>query len=231
MRTNLWIIFCAIACAAPAWAQAERTLTEQIPLGALERVTLEGGVGDIEVVTSPEDLITVQVELKPRRGGIFSSLKRAEQEVEHATLEASSTAQTLRLKVHSDSHDRRFEERWYIEMPEHLALEVEQGVGDTTVRGLSGGVRLEAGVGDVAIDVVSGELSVELGVGDVTVSSSAAEYSSAKCSAGVGNAYLRAQGKRSSSEGFVGHSASWEGDGPHTIDIQVGVGDARIILE
>jgi hypothetical protein len=39
------------------------------------------------------------------------------------------------------------------------------------------------------------------------------------------------RGQRIESSGFVGHSAEWTGDGAHTIEISVGVGDARVTLE
>jgi len=32
-------------------------------------------------------------------------------------------------------------------------------------------------------------------------------------------------------QGMVGKEASWRGDGPHAIEVEIGVGDARVVLE
>ena len=68
-------------------------------------------------------------------------------------------------------------------------------------------------------------------MGDVTINAATADVGEVECSAGVGDASIRADGKNHRGEGFVGHTATYEGSGPHEISVEVGVGDARVRLE
>jgi hypothetical protein len=137
----------------------------------------------------------------------------------------------LILEIATDDDDRHFEERWTIELPARLSFELDLGVGDVEVRGLAGGVSADIGVGDVLVEGVSGDVTIDLGVGDASVRAAAGHYGSVAGSGGVGDARLTVRGERVSSSGFVGHSAEWTGDGPHFIEIDVGVGDAKVTLE
>jgi hypothetical protein len=231
VRKQLLIASLIVACAVVAQASQTRTLDGTAPAADLQRVVLEAGVGDVEIIPSDGDAVRYEVLLKPRRGGFFSSMKRAEREVQEAVLESEVVGQSLHLMIESEDEERRFEERWTIEMPARLAIEMDLGVGDVEIRGLEGGVEIEAGVGDLLIDVACGSISVEAGVGDVTVTAPADSYGDVECSAGVGDARIRIRGERISSEGFVGHSAEWTGNGPHEVTVEVGVGDVRVTLD
>ena len=166
----------------------------------------------------------MEVRLEPRRGGFFSSMKKAQREVDEAELRTDASRGTLDLEIETRSDDRHFEEQWTIELPARLAFDLELGVGDVEIRGL-------VGVGDVLVEGIAGDVSIELGVGDASVRGAAADYGSVEGSGGVGDARLTVKGERISSSGFVGHSAEWTGDGDHFIEISVGVGDARVTLE
>jgi hypothetical protein len=219
-----------ILLAGAAGATSERTLTGTFPVEAIESVSIEAGVGDIDITTIDSAVVEVEVRLTPRRGGIFSSMKHAEQEVEEASLLSESIGSRRYLEVDSSSGERRFEERWTIHLPARLAVEVDLGLGDVTVIGLRGGTDIEVGVGDVTLEAVSGDLFIEVGVGDVTATAESADFGNVESSGGVGDSQLRVRGKRISSEGMVGHSASWQGDGGHRLEIEVGVGKAKVTL-
>jgi len=231
MKTRIWLTCCIVLLVAGQMAAAgSRTLDHSVSAADLEQVLLDAGVGDVEIVTSTADAVEIEVVLKPRRGGIFSSIKRGEREVEEAQLEVEIVGRELMVRVDSDADERRFEERWTISMPAHLAFDLDLGVGDVEIRGLTGGVKIEAGVGDVFLEAGGGNLNVELGVGDATVRARAALYGDAEASAGVGNARLTVDGERVEGSGFVGHSASWSGSGEFEVEVEVGVGDAQITL-
>jgi hypothetical protein len=232
MKQTMITLALTLAVAAPATAGAPRILNGGVPAAGVDRVKLDAGVGDVFIVAVENaDRVAVEVELKPRRGGFFSSMKRAEREVEEARLRVDVSAGTLLLEIESDVDDRHFEERWTIELPTRLAVEVELGVGDMEIRGLSGELGIELGVGDVLVEGVSGDVDIEVGVGDAAVNAAADAYGSVSGSGGVGDARLTVRGERVSSSGFVGHSAEWSGEGEHHIEISVGVGDARVTLE
>jgi hypothetical protein len=225
------LVVAVLLAAAPVLAGEPRVLERTVLATGLDTVRLDAGVGDVEVVGADVAEVSVSVELKPRRGGFFSSMKTAQREVDEAVLSAEVSKGALALEIDSDGNDRHFEERWTIALPASLAFTLEVGVGDVEVRGVTGALDLQVGVGEVLAEGVSGDVTIELGVGDATVSGAASHYGSVDGSGGVGDARLTIRGERISSSGFVGHSAEWSGDGEHSIDIEVGVGDARVTLE
>ena len=221
-----------VVLAAPVWAGSTRTLNGTVDATDLQTVRLDAGVGDVSVVAvdSLAEVI-LEVTLKPRRGGFFSSMKKAQREVDEAELRMDVSKGVLRLEIETESDDRHFEETWTIELPARLAVDLDLGVGDVEVRGLAGTLTVDAGVGDVVAEAVSGNVTIDVGVGDATVRAAAADYGSVEGSGGVGDAKLTVRGEKISSSGFVGKSAEWTGQGEHVIDISMGVGDAEVILD
>jgi len=230
MRRHL-ITSCILAMVMVPLAAGARTLTDSYPATELERLVLDAGVGEVDIRAGAGETVAVEVSLKARRGGLFSSKRRAERQVEEAVLRGEVIGRELHLKVVSDADERRFEERWTVQVPARLALELEMGVGDVQVRDLNGGVDVEAGVGDVEVAVSEGDIVIEVGVGNATVTAAAGSYGRVSSSSGVGDGRLSVRGERIPSDGFVGHSTSWSGHGPHRIEVEVGVGDARVTLE
>jgi len=230
---NSWITLgIVLAIAVPASAGAPRILDGVVPAAELESVRLDAGVGDIEI-TATEDAaeVSVSVQLKPRRGGFFSSLKKAQREVDEAELRMDVSKGILRLEIETSSDDRHFEETWIIELPARLDFDLDLGVGDVDVRGLSGQLTVDIGVGDFDAEAISGDLNIDIGVGEASVRAAAVDYGSVDGSGGVGDARLTVRGAKISSSGFVGKSAEWTGDGAHAIEISVGVGDAEVTLD
>ena len=230
---RIWIVLAiALAIAAPISAAAPRILDGRVPAVDLETVRIDAGVGDIEITAvDGADEVSVTVELKARRGGFFSSLKKAQAEVDEAELRLDVSRGVLRLKISTESDDRHFEERWTVELPARLGCNLDLGVGDIDVRGTSGDLTADLGVGDLTAVTVSGDLNIDIGVGGASVEAAAADYGAVDGSGGVGDAQLTVRGERISSSGFVGKSAEWTGSGERIIDISVGVGDAKVTLE
>jgi hypothetical protein len=222
----------ALICALQPLSASSRTLSGKLASDGVERVVIEISVGELELVAGDSESVTVKVELIPRRGGIFSSLRKAEEEVERATLEIDRGSDSLALKVVSaDSADRRFEELWKIEVPAHLALALKHGVGEATIQGMTGGIEAAVGVCDLTIRVQSGDVMVEATSGDVKVLAPLAEYRAAECETGVGSTQLLVAGKAISSDGMIGSSTSWsDSDGVFKIEVEVGFGDVEIRL-
>jgi hypothetical protein len=214
-------------------AAGPKTLTRTIQASEIEVLELSSGIGDV-TITAREGLddIAIEVVLTPRRGGIFSSKRQAEQDVEAASLEAAVKRDRLKLRISpADDEDRRFEEKWIIDMPSRLAIKLEHGVGDVVIRGATAGVDLDSGVGDVDVEAFAGDISVDLGVGTAVVRAPAAVYATAEAAGGVGSARVTVRGEKIEGGGFVSHAASWSGDGSSRLDVSVGVGDAIIELD
>lgn len=231
MATRTLALATLILSLAAAVGAAERVLTDSYPAANVDRVSIKNGVGDIVVTAAEVPDIIVDVTLIPRRGGLFSSYRSAEQAVESARLDARVADSRLKLAIESSSSDPRFEAQWVVVLPARMALELAAGVGDVTVRGAAAGVRAELGVGDVVIEVSDGDVSVDVGVGDATVRGPEARYGTVKASGGVGNADILVGDERLTGSGMVGQSSAWRGDGPHSITLEVGVGEATIRLD
>lgn len=84
--TAALVLFGSVAAA----TAAPRVLTQTVPASGLERVALHAGVGDVRVQAGGDDAVVVEVALEPRRGGLFSSLRQAEREVQDASLEVAT---------------------------------------------------------------------------------------------------------------------------------------------
>jgi hypothetical protein len=233
MKKLILVLPVILGCALMVEAAGPKTLTRTFQANEIDTLDLSSGIGDV-TITAREGLDDVEIEvvLTPRRGGIFSSKRQAEREVEAATLEAAVKSESLKLRISPTvDEDRRFEEKWIIEMPSRLAIKLEHGVGDVVIRGVTAGVELDSGVGDVDVKATEGDISIDLGVGTAVVRAPAAAYASAEAAGGVGNAVVTVRGERIEGGGFVSHAASWSGDGSYRLDVSVGVGDAIIELD
>lgn len=233
MKKLILVLPIVLICAITVEAAGPKTLTKIIDAGAIENLVLSSGIGDVKIIAREGmDEVTIEVVLTPRRGGFFSSKRKAEHDVEAATLETAVKKDRLQLEITpTDDEDRRFEERWTIEMPSRLALKLDHGVGDIEIRGSAAKIELDSGVGDVDVTVLEGDIMIDLGVGKAVVRGPAAVFGEAEAAGGVGSAHITVRGEEVEGGGFVSHSASWEGDGSYRIEVAVGVGDAVIILD
>jgi hypothetical protein len=233
MKKLILVLPIILLCALLVEAAGPKSMTRTVQAGDIDTLDLNSGIGDV-TITAREGLdeVAIEVVLTPRRGGIFSSKRRAEQDVEAASLEAAVKRESLKLRISSaDDDDRRFEERWIIEMPSRLAIKLEHGVGDVVIKGAASGIELDSGVGDVDVEAAEGDIMIDLGVGTAVVRAPAAFYADAEAAGGVGSARVTVRGKKIEGGGFVGHAASWSGDGSFHLDVSVGVGDAVIELD
>jgi len=233
MKKLILVLPIILACTLMVEAASPKSMTRTIQAGEIDTLDLSSGIGDVTITARDGlDEVAIEVVLTPRRGGIFSSKRQAERDVEAASLEAAVKSESLRLRISpGDDEDRRFEERWIIEMPSRLAIKLDHGVGDIVIKGARSGVELDSGVGDVDVEASEGDIAVDLGVGTAVVRAPAAVYGVAEAAGGVGSASVTVRGEKIEGGGFVSHAASWSGDGSYRLDVSVGVGDAIIELE
>ncbi len=221
-----------VGLAAGAWAGENRTLEHRTPAAGIERLTLDAGVGDVTISAGPGDEIVARVTLKPRRGGIplFSSNREGRRQVEEASLEAHRDGTTLELSVPvPDKEHRKFEERWEITVPARLAVDLDAGVGNVKITGLSGSITIDAGVGDVDVESAGGDIKIDGGVGDIEVTAPAASVGRVEISAGVGQCEIHT-GERTIKGKSLGCDAAWTGQGSATLKIEAGVGEVTVKL-
>ena len=233
MKKLILVLPIILICALMVEAAGPKTLTRTIQASDIDTLDLSSGIGDVTITARKGlDEVAIEVVLTPRRGGIFSSKRQAEQDVEAASLEAAVRRESLELRISpADDEDRRFEEKWIIEMPSRLAIKLDHGVGNVVIRAAMAGIELDSGVGDVDVEAAEGDINIDLGVGTAVVRAPAAVYAAAEAAGGVGGARITVRGEKIEGGGFVSHAASWSGDGSYRLDVSVGVGDAIIELE
>ncbi len=230
-RTSFFAIIATLSMVGSAAAGEVRTLSAEVESASMKTVKLEAGVGDVNITTGAGTMLFASVNLQPRRGGFFSSLKAAEKQVQQARFESVANGDTLMLKISDIEGDRRFDEEWTLTLPRHLALSVELGVGDIEISNTSSDADLEIGVGDVSMKINGGSVDVEVGVGDVTIHGPVAAFRSVEASSGVGDVRIVTGGHKIVGEGFIAHSAEWKGSGESIIEAESGVGDIRVVLD
>lgn len=233
MKKQILALPIILAVALTAGAADSKTMTRTLQAADIDTLDLDSGIGDV-TISGRDGLeeVTIEVVLTPRRGGFFSSKRKAERDVEAATLAASVERDKLKLTITpDDDEDRRFEEQWIIEMPSRLRVQLEHGVGDVVIRGVAGGIEMDSGVGDVEVETAEGDIEIDLGVGTAKVRGPASAFGEVEAAGGVGNARITVRGEEIEGGGFVSHSASWSGEGRDRIEVSVGVGDAIVILE
>ena len=202
-----------IALAAPA--SAGETLQAQTKAWSVTpdtRLHFEFPVGGLRVEATDDSKVRLELMVKCKN----SDRDRCER-----------FASRLRLDVDQDANDLRVKVEGYPKFGNH----------DINLQGVllvprSLEVKLEMGVGDLEIDGLAGDLEIELGVGEADLTLDSADYRTADIEVGVGDASLKASGKRRSSSGFLGRTVRWtEGSGPSRARLHIGVGDASVRMD
>ena len=90
MKKLVLVLPIILVCALTVEAAGPKTMTRTIPASDIETLDLNSGVGDVTITARDGlDEVAIEVVLTPRRGGIFSSKRQAELDVEAASLEAA----------------------------------------------------------------------------------------------------------------------------------------------
>lgn len=210
MRAVTLLALLLVASAAPAGAdQLLKAQTKAWTVADGARLRFHFPVGALRVEPSGDPKVRLDLVVRCKR----ARTERCERFADRLRLDIEETPRELRVEVEGTSGFGKDG----IHLEGHLMVP----------RGLA--VRLEMGVGDLEIEGLAGNLDIDLGVGDATLVVDAADYGAVAADVGVGDASLRAPGRRRSSSGFIGRSVSWnEGHGPSRARLHVGVGEASI---
>jgi hypothetical protein len=188
-------------------------------------VTIDGGVGDVTVRPLPGDSIRIAVSLHS------SDEKRLEETcIPRSRLETSRTDGTLAARVVQQTRNQ-CGQRWTVELPPQLAVNVRVGVGTIDVRGLAGGATLEVeNVGDIRAEVEGGSVHAVSAKGDVSVATRDSAYASVELRASVGEVKLSMNGMEVDAPRppGAGDRITLRGTGASRIVARAGVGDVTV---
>ena len=213
-RCMVLLIATALVAAAAQAGSKTREISRSFSLESDQILRLDLSVGEIRVEGADIDKVEADLRIECRWGND----EDCERLLEKVDLESRQTSRRLILEVVSDSSWRKtkLEIEGDFRVPRGVALEVDMGVGELTIEG------------------VTADLSADLGVGELSIRVPAAAVRSVGLDAGVGEAKLLGagtyvEGRRSM---LIGSEVFWdEGEGEARVRADVGVGEATVYLE
>lgn len=202
----LVVLSVALAADAKTW----RTESYEIDSSPVDTVQIELPVGELTIEAGDSEVIEIEMTVE-----CSSWRNKCESRTENIELDSRTSGGTLELRVDgfprsADSLSVNLE----IRLPRRLTVDIDHGVGETTVRD------------------VEGDISVESGVGEVRISSPVHFFGEVEAECGVGEADLTVPGGRIEREGFLflGKELKWSGSGDSSIEVEIGVGSVEIDL-
>jgi len=178
------------------------------PLDAINEISIEGGIGTMEVVHTDGKELRVVLELEGKRR-YFVLNKHDVSEIE---VEERVRGDSLSLRLNEDDLEH-VKVHWRIEMPSVARTHINLGVGQITA------------------EFANTELELEVGVGAADVSLARSSVGRVETSAGVGSATLRGANDMVSKRAMVSEETYGYGTGHQHMELSVGVGEMKVRLQ
>jgi hypothetical protein len=211
MSRLILVVLASLLVAPPAEARVLRSQPRVFPAENLASVRLDFPVGQLKVEGSESDKVRVTLYLHCDRDKRWCEEKAAE-----VDLDSRVSGDELVIEVEQDSWWSRGGDFWIeavVQIPRDLELDIQMGVGEMTVEGMRGHMRVRLKVGEVSIQVP--EASVKRVQGSV----------------GIGDATIDRREGVSTVSGLLGRDVRWsEGVGPARVDASVGIGELTLRL-
>lgn len=179
-----------------------------IDVSDIDEFRIDAGVGILDVEPSEDDQLHIVVEIEGNRQGFF---RRSKRDVTDIDVKTRVKGDTIFVELNDDDYDD-LEVHWRIAMPQFKRTELDLSVGQINAQ-------LEATT-----------LEVDLGVGEANVTVPRRSTGKVKIDVGVGGAHLRGANDTERHRAIVSEEVSGFGDGEHDIEVDVGVGEASVVL-
>ena len=211
----------------------DRVFEQTLELDGTKRVLIDGGVGTIDVRASDDDKLHVIVTAEPDDDMHSKSITEEDMAAIELDVDRTSRRVKLELDLPGGMDVDDVKEKWEVRIPAGVEAELELGVGQMDVEGITGGLFISVGVGELNVDIPSGPIEISVGVGDVDVRVSKASIGKVRVDTTVGDARLRVNGERieGSSHFGIGNSVKYQGDGQDEIEVSVKVGEVKVELD
>jgi hypothetical protein len=210
---KLSLIFAAtLVWALPASAdETVRSFAKRIPAEAGTTVSVEIPVGSVHIEGTDERQVDLDVRLTCDEGR-----DRCAEMAKKVRVVYDTKGDRIRIEIKDwpKMSTKGLEAHVRIGMPRDLALDAELGVGE------------------LKIDGIEGNLDAEVGVGEVKVTMPESAVATVNLDTGVGEANLRAGGRRYESAGLFTKELSWrKGTGKAQVEVECGVGEISVALK
>lgn len=197
------IAIASILFASAALADSEKRISENLTMTAQQSLHINFPVGSLEIEVTDSNQLEVEIEIKPKKNGWFSS----SQDLSNITLSKKVTDNRVKLEIDEDD----LQQEWTLRVPRSAAIDINLGVGSIEVNKLANSADIEVGVGSIRVDTVLNDfkrIDLDSGVGDTRVTGLVNE--------------IKENRKMVSSE------IQYRGQGEFTLNLEVGVGDIRV---
>jgi hypothetical protein len=201
-----------LSAALPASAEeVVRSFQKQFPVGDLNDIHIEIPVGEVEIEASDARQVEVKVDLvcKNRKPRCLEAARDV-----RFVYTTDDGRLHLQMKDWPKAGTKGLQARAKFSVPKNLALKAELGVGELTIQG------------------IENDLQVDLGVGEVNMTLPEAAVGSVSLDTGIGEASLKAGGRRYESAGLFVREVNWnQGKGQARVSVDCGVGEINVALQ
>ncbi|HVC28593.1 MAG TPA: hypothetical protein VNF48_03510 [Gammaproteobacteria bacterium] len=226
----------------PLLAQAAdpRILNTDIPASGFDAVAISAGVGELHITPSTDDAVHVQVSLEQKSSEFlwfFHWQSRATaQEIQSAQITQQQQGQQLILSLTTPgklSNDD-VKQKWDVQVPARMAVDLNMKVGEATIDGVAGGVQVTLNVGELNVDIPRGVLNAKINVGQISVTTGTSQPGNIALSSNIGEAALYMHGKHIKHVGEhsgLGSSVNLNGSGHDSMNLSVNIGEVDLRVE
>lgn len=187
-----------------AAAASSKRIQQCIDAEDLVHVDFEISIAQMDIEVYDGDVLELDLVIEADRDWWIFGRK----DIDNVELEVDRNGEQLKLRL----DDNDIQQEWVVRLPAHLAVSMDLGVGEVEFTDFANDLNLELGVG-----------SMQLNVADNV------DFESIHLNAGVGDTSVRGFDNGSDNErSFVGADSWYHGDGEFVVEVEVGVGDARV---
>lgn len=200
----LALIVTSFSLSTAATAASSKRIQQSIDATDLVHVDFEISIAEIDIEVYSGDVIELDIAIEADRNWwIFGR-----NDIDDVELEVDRDGEQLKLRLEDDD----IEQEWVVRLPVHLAVSMDLGVGEVEFTDFANDLNMELGVGSMQLNVADGM-----------------DFETIHLSAGVGDTSVRGFDNGSDNErSFVGADSWYHGDGEFNVEVEVGVGDARV---
>jgi DUF4097 and DUF4098 domain-containing protein YvlB len=174
---SLLLLAVSTSCVSVMADQTLRTQTKSFPARGVSAARLETGAGLLEII-GVADLPEIEVRAEYRCNGAFSV--DAQRILDNLRLVMELRGDTFFLKSeHLDSWNWG-DRGWidvYINLPDSIDLEVDDGSGTVSVVGMGRNVEIKDGSGEIELIDIGGNIRINDGSGEIRIRNAAGEVS------------------------------------------------------
>jgi hypothetical protein len=201
---TLILVACGLVLSTSAMAASSKRIQQQIDAADLVHVDFEISIAEIDIEVYDGDSIELDLHIEADRDWwIFGR-----NDIDDVELQVDRNGEQLKLRLDDDD----IEQEWVVRLPAHLAVSMDIGVGEVQFSDFANNLNMELGVGSMQLNVAEG-----------------VDFESIHLKVGVGDTSVRGFDNGSDNErSFVGADSWYHGDGEFVIEVEVGVGDARV---